>query len=85
MSASVGLGGDWDGYTTSKIPDGTYASFTSYNDDGGVPGDPVPHPFVEANYNGTFNAVPEPTSLALLGVFAGDGAVGLAWRGRKPA
>ena len=73
---------DWDGYSVNKTPDGASAQFTSYGDLGGVPGDPAPHPAVEANYVGAF-AVPEPTSLTLLGVFAGIAVGGLVWRRRK--
>ena len=68
---------NWDGSTSYFSPQTAY--YSTYGDLGGVPGDPAPHPTVEANYYVT--AVPEPTSLALLFAFAGTGLVG--WLRRR--
>ena len=76
--------GNWDGYTTVEDANNV-AFYSTYGDTYGVPGDPYPHPTVEANYYVTSGPVPEPTSLALLGVFAGMGLVGFVWRRRKLA
>jgi hypothetical protein len=53
---------------------------STYGDNAGVPGDPQPHPTIEANYY--VNSVPEPASLALLGTF-GVGVAGWTWRRRR--
>ena len=61
------------------------AFYSTYIDTGGVPGDPAPHPTIEAYYYFQSGAVPEPTSLALFGSFAGIGLIGWVWRRRDAA
>jgi len=61
--------GNWDGFTATEDANGI-AFYSTYIDTGGVPGDPSPHPTVEAFYD--FNSqVPEPTATGLL--LAGSG------------
>jgi len=60
----AGIVGNWDGFTCNENAAGL-AFYSTYIDTGGVPGDPAPHPTVEAFYY--FNSgVPEPTTMALL-------------------
>ena len=62
---------NWDGYTSKENATGAPAFYSTNGDGGAVPGNPSPHPTIEANYY--FNTlpvtVPEPTSVAL--AFAG--------------
>ncbi|MGD0387884.1 MAG: PEP-CTERM sorting domain-containing protein [Tepidisphaeraceae bacterium] len=57
---------NWDGrFTTSENAEGI-AFYSTYIDTGGVPGDPAPHPTVEAFYDLNSGNVPEPTVMGLL-------------------
>jgi hypothetical protein len=64
--------GNWDGVTTNEDADGV-AFYSTYIDTGGVPGDPAPHPAVEAFYYFDSGNVPEPAVMSLL--LAGSAAL----------
>jgi hypothetical protein len=80
-----GIGG-WPGTSTTEDANGG-AFYSTLGDPYGVPGDPDPHPTVEALYyiqSGTA-PTPEPASLALLCSFAGMGLIAWVWRRRRVA
>ncbi|MGD0813623.1 MAG: PEP-CTERM sorting domain-containing protein [Verrucomicrobiota bacterium] len=57
------IAGNWSGFTTEEDANGL-AFYSTYIDTGGVPGDPSPHPTVEAFYD-INSGVPEPSTLTL--------------------
>ena len=59
--------GNWDGFTTVEDATG-FAFYSTYIDTGGVPGDPYPHPAVEAYYYFNSGPVPEPSTFVLCAV-----------------
>jgi hypothetical protein len=71
---------NWDGNNTKQNANLTPAYWSTNGDGGGVPGDPAPHPNVEANYYFT-TVVPEPTSLTLALASLATGML-LMWRRR---
>ncbi len=80
-----GLVSNYNAAAATTTEDSHGVAFYSTNGDpSGVPGDPFPHPTVEANYY-VNSAVPEPASVALLGSFVGVGLVGWVWRRRRRA
>ena len=75
-----------NGPTYAAAEDSTgLAFYSTYIDTGGVPGDPSPHPTVEAWYNIQSSAatVPEPASLTLFGSVAVMGLARWLWRCRR--
>jgi hypothetical protein len=75
------LVGNSSAYGTQENASGV-AFYSTYIDLGGVPGDPVPHPTVEAYYYLNSGTTPEPSTLAMLAGFAG---MGLTWFRRRSA
>jgi hypothetical protein len=60
---------DFDGYSASENVSGV-AFYSTYIDMGGVPGDPAPHPTIEAYYY-INSGVPEPMTMSLALVCGG--------------
>jgi len=55
---------NWDGTTTEENAS-NIAFYSTYGDTYGVPGDPYPHPTVEANYYINSNIIPAFTIFTL--------------------
>ena len=75
------------GYSTVEAGTPLTAFYSTYGDTSGVPGDPKPHPSIEANYYINVAGVvpvPEPGSLALLGSSA-VALAGFVWRRAEAA
>jgi hypothetical protein len=72
-----GYAANFGGYSTNEDAS-DIAFYSTYGDTSGVPGDPAPHPTIEANYY-VDSSVPEPASLGLLAL----GVVGLLARHRR--
>ena len=60
----------FDGWSATENASGV-AFYSTYIDTGGVPGDPYPHPAVEAYYYINSGPVPEPMSMSLALVCGG--------------
>jgi len=74
------IAGNWSTqFATSEDANGI-AFYSTYIDTGGVPGDPAPHPTVEAFYYFNSGPVPEPTAM---GLFLGGSALLLKRRNHR--